>query len=596
MVNTRSTNNGGRSQGGVLTSSTTVESQMTRTSQRREHLGGQNGQNGGNNGGSYGRLTKVEFPKFDGEDVQGWLYRVNKFFKMDQIFNDDQRIRLVSMHVFGKALNWHKQFMKRFGEVVNWDVYETQIKKRFEPVFEDPVVELKNLKQTTNVQLTQQELEEKRAKHLCFYCDQRYRPDHKCSGQMYSLEVVACDKLIEDEDCELTKQGIMSEEETMPQISLNAMTEVNNYQTIRIKGHVGKQLLHILVDCGSTHNFLDLYAAKRLGYIMILPLGGCEMVLGIQWLSTLGTIQFDFKDLMIGNTTQPKPQVQTLLKDFAKVFDTPNELPPNTSHDHTIPLAPNTPPINIMPYKHLPIQKDAIELMVNELMEASIIRNNQSSFSSPIIMVKKKDVGVKLNKHTIKDKFPIPVIEELLDELNGAKVFTKLDLRSGYHQIRMNEADIHKIAFRTHEGVSTDPDKIQAMESWPEPQKVKQLRGFLGLSGYYRKFINNYAMIIMTQTPVLGLPSFQKTFVVETDASSVGIEAVLQQEGNHITYLSKTSAPKHQSLSTYKNELLVVLMALERWRGYLLDRHFKIKTDHFSLKYLLNERLTTPFI
>ncbi|GJS49749.1 disease resistance TIR-NBS-LRR class family protein [Tanacetum coccineum] len=149
---------------------------------------------------SYISLTKVEFPKFDEEDVQGWLYRVNKLFEMDQIVDDDQRIRLVSMHVFGKALNWHKHFMKRFEEVVTWGVYETQIKKRFESVFEDPVVELKNLKQTTNVQL-----------------------------------VMKCE---EDEDCVLTEQGIIStienEEEIMPQISLNAMTGIPNYQTMRI--------------------------------------------------------------------------------------------------------------------------------------------------------------------------------------------------------------------------------------------------------------------------------------------------------------------------------------------------------------------------
>ncbi|GJU56553.1 hypothetical protein Tco_1230267 [Tanacetum coccineum] len=87
------------------------------TSQRRENLGGQNFQTWNH----FGRLIKVEFPKFDGDDVQGWLYIVNKLFEIDQ------EIRLISMHVFDRALNWHKQIMKRFGEIVTWDVYETQV-------------------------------------------------------------------------------------------------------------------------------------------------------------------------------------------------------------------------------------------------------------------------------------------------------------------------------------------------------------------------------------------------------------------------------------------------------------------------------------
>ncbi|GJZ55414.1 reverse transcriptase [Tanacetum coccineum] len=123
-------------------------------------LGGQTSPTGGHTGGAYGRLTKVEFPKFDGEEVLSWLYRVNNYFEMDHIVENEQKIRLVSMHLFGKALNWHKHFMSKFGEVMTWDVYQTHVKKRFESVFEDPVVELKNLKQTTTVQGYQDFFEE----------------------------------------------------------------------------------------------------------------------------------------------------------------------------------------------------------------------------------------------------------------------------------------------------------------------------------------------------------------------------------------------------------------------------------------------------
>ncbi|GJV76184.1 putative mitochondrial protein, partial [Tanacetum coccineum] len=174
----------------------------------------------------------------------------------------------------------------------------------------------------------------------------------------------------------------------------------------------------------------------------------------------------------------------------------------------------------------------------------------------------------------------------------------------------------------TKEGVSIDDSKIAAMKKWPTPKTIKQLRGFLGLTRYYRRFIKGYVVIshpltqllnknsfkwnqeahkafeelkeAMVQAPVLKLPNFEEEFVIETDASGRGNDVVLQQGGHPVAYFSKTLAPRHHSLSTYEKELLVVIQALEKWRGYLLDRHFKIKTDQFSLKYLLDQRITTP--
>ncbi|XP_068636101.1 uncharacterized mitochondrial protein AtMg00860-like [Aristolochia californica] len=231
------------------------------------------------------------------------------------------------------------------------------------------------------------------------------------------------------------------------------------------------------------------------------------------------------------------------------------------------------------------------------------------------------------NAKTIKDKIPNPIVDELLDELHGAQIFTKLNLRSGYHQVRMYSADIHKKAFQTHHGhfeflvmpfglsnapstfqalmnkqvmastfrastygfqlicahrlylkrtkctfgqqqvahlghiitvsgVTVDPDKITAATQWPPPQHVSALRGFLGLAGYYRKFILNYAALAaplynllrrnafvwnedttaafhtlkttLASVPVLQLPNFEELFVVECDASGGGIGAILQ--------------------------------------------------------------------
>ncbi|KAD3639992.1 hypothetical protein E3N88_29215 [Mikania micrantha] len=242
-----------------------------------------------------------------------------------------------------------------------------------------------------------------------------------------------------------------------------------------------------------------------------------------------------------------------------------------------------------------------------------------------------------LNRATIADKYPIPNIDELLDELHGATVFTKLDLRSGYYQIRMNPDDIEKTAFRTNSGhyefkvmpfgltnapstfqaamndlfrphlrrfvlvpflghvitaagVQVDQDKISAVVSWPVLVNVKDVRGFLGLTGYYRRFVRCYGIIARPLTaltkkdgfhwnnetlaafetlehalisaPVLRLPDFTISFVVECDASSDGVGTILIQEEHPMAYYSKAFAPSTGFKSAYDQELLALVMAL----------------------------------
>ena len=153
------------------------------------------------------------------------------------------------------------------------------------------------------------------------------------------------------------------------------------------------------------------------------------------------------------------PDLQKVLDNHSKVFETPRGLPPMRDHDHTIHLIPGSVPPNIRPYRYPYVQKSEIERMVAEMLEAGIIQPSQSSFSAPVVLVHKKDGSWcmcldyrELNKFSIKDKFPILVIGELLDELHGSIYFTKLDLHSGYHQIKMKTEDILKTTFRTHEG------------------------------------------------------------------------------------------------------------------------------------------------
>jgi len=314
----------------------------------------------------------------------------------------------------------------------------------------------------------------------------------------------------------------------------------------------------------------------------------------------------------------------------------------------------------------------------------------------------------------VRDRFPIPTIDELLDELGGAQYFSKLDLLQGYHQIRMHDADIPKTTFRTHHGhyefkvmpfglcnapssfqatmnlifrpylrrfiivffddiliystsfsghlhhleitfqvlltnqfvlklskcffaqtqveylghvvssrgVEPVASKVAAIVQWPVPQSTKALRSFLGLARFYRRFIKGYAMIAdplvkattmepfrwssqaqiafetlkqaLSTAPVLTLPDFTLPFTIETDASGVGMGAILSQNNHLIAYFSKPFSKKLLRASTYVRELCAITSAVKKWHQYLLGHRFTIITDHQSLKELLNQVIQTP--
>jgi hypothetical protein len=165
------------------------------------------------------------------------------------------------------------------------------------------------------------------------------------------------------------------------------------------------------------------------------------------------------------------------------------------------------------------------------------------------------------------------------------------------------------------QGVNTDPDKVTAVMHWPTPANVRELIGFLGLAGFYRKFVRHFAIIAKPLTqllkkhqlfvwttdhqqafsalqqalcsaPVLGIPDFAKPFAIETDTCQIGVGAVLLQDGHPLAYVSKPLGRKTQGLSIYKKEYLVILIAVEQWQSYLQLAEFMIFTDQKSLTHL----------
>jgi hypothetical protein len=170
-------------------------------------------------------------------------------------------------------------------------------------------------------------------------------------------------------------------------------------------------------------------------------------------------------------------------------------------------------------------------------------------------------------------------------------------------------------------GVAMDAEKVAAVAAWPQPRSARGLRGFLGLAGYYRKFIREFGLIAapltrllrrdaftwdddakaafealkgaLTSGSVLQMPDFSKPFVVDCDASGVGFGAVLHQTAGPLAYFSKPFVTRHLKLAAYERELIGLVQAMRQWRPYLWGCHFRVRTDHYSLKFLLNQRLST---
>lgn len=420
------------------------------------------------------------------------------------------------------------------------------------------------------------------------------------------------------------------------------------------------------------------------------------------------------------------PKLHDILNRHRDNFSPPTGLN-NTVPLHRISLQPNaTPPLQ-RTYRMSPAELQEVQRQLEDYLEKGWIRPSTSEFGAPILFVRKQDGSLRmcidyraLNAITIKDRYPLPRIDELLDQLHGAKYFTSLDLWSGYHQVRVHPDDVHKTAFKTRyghyeflvlpfgltnapssfmrlmndilrdyldkfvvvylddvliyskteddhlqhldlvlnrlssynlhvkaskckfaqasttflgfvvssAGITVDPKKVAAVADWPLPHDLQSTRSFLGFTGFYRRFIKDYAKIAsplttltktttpfplklpqeavdafhllkaaLLQAPVLIIPFTgpDATFELYTDASGEGIGAVLlQDQGNGpqpACYESRKFRPAERNYAVHEQELLAVVHAVKKFRHYLEGcKHFTLYTDHHSLKFFFTQR------
>jgi hypothetical protein len=358
--------------------------------------------------------------------------------------------------------------------------------------------------------------------------------------------------------------------------------------------------------------------------------------------------------------------------------------------------------------------------MVDKMKNEGIIEDSSSPWSSPVVLVTKKDGSTRfcvdyrrLNDVTKKDSYPLPRIDDTLSTLAGSQWFSTLDLKSGYWQVGVHPEDKEKTAFSTGSGlyqfdvmpfglcnapatferlmefvlrgltwktclvylddvmvvgstfdehlknlneifgrlrsahlqlnvkkcklfqqevnflghvvspagIQTDPDKLEPVREWPRPKDKHQLRSFLGLCTYYRRFVKRFAdiakpfhklteektpfiwdkesesafrslKISLYTSPILSYPKIKRQYILDTDASNNVIGAVLSQvqEGEErvIEYYSKVLSKPDRNYCVTRKELLVVVNAVGHFYKYLYGQHFKIRTDHASLKWLVN--------
>ncbi|GJT51554.1 putative reverse transcriptase domain-containing protein [Tanacetum coccineum] len=357
-----------------------------------------------------------------------------------------------------------------------------------------------------------------------------------------------------------------------------------------------------------------------------------------------------------------------IVQDFPEVFpeDLPG-LPPTRQVEFQIDLVPGAAPVARAPYRLAPSEMKELSEQLKELSDKGFIRPSSSPWGAPVLFVKKKDGSFRmcidyreLNKLTVKNRYPLPRIDDLFDNLQGQKKCLlenrpKVRLSSTEGSRRRHSEDCLQNSIWTlripgdavwfnqrtcrnkkeHEehlkiilellkkeefkGIHVDPAKIESIKDWTSPKSPTEIRQFLGLAGYYRRFIEGFSKIAKPMTkltqkkvkfewgdkqeaafqllkqklcsaPILALPEGSEDFIAYCDASKKGLGAVLMQREKVISYASRQLEIHEKNYTTHDLELGAVVFALKIWRHYLYGTKCTVFTDHKSLQHILDQK------
>ncbi|XP_035546606.1 uncharacterized protein LOC118348648 [Juglans regia] len=594
------------------------------------------------------KTAKLEFPRFSGDDPTEWFNRVNQFFEF-QNTPEAQRVSLASYHLEGEANQWWqwiRRTLREEGRALSWANFENELWARFGPSeCEDFDEALSRIRQVGSLRDYQREFE--RLGNRVHGWTQRALVGTFMGGLKMDIsdgirmfkpqtlkEAISLARMKDDqlarqrrfvrpapttraplalpptnraappgptapgprilmlENCEdnsnlLGDDGNVEqpteethEEPPEPEITLHALAGWTAPKTMRVAAKIGSHNIVVLIDSGSTHNFIS----ERLANGLRLPVAPTEtfnvriangdklkcqgrfdqkqLTMEFLWENQTKRLQgadggnitdASMKELSKeahqshtifaiclqvntkGSTEEIHPEVQEILQEFSELFQEPTSLPPARDIDHFITLKEGTEPIN---YKSLLITSSSSEKEGWKLAFCTDYR--------------------ALNAATIKDRFPIPTVDDMLDELYGY-----------YRKFVKN----YGIVARTLTNLLK-----KGQFGWHEEAEA----AFVALKQ------------AMTTTPILAMPNFNDKFTIETDASGEGIGAVLAQQGRPVAFMSRALGVAKKSWSTYAKEMLAIVEAFQLWRPYLLGRKFYIQTDQRSLKYFLEQRITTP--